>query len=106
LFLAESHLTRRLFGSMVQRISALPLPAGSTESVWQEDKIHQQGGTGRRGVCEIAWSEGVAEAEMAGEGRFGDLWAPILWSPNKTFQNRSRIKYTLAVLIAKKEIPT
>jgi len=28
LLLAESHLTRRLFGSMVQRISALPLPAG------------------------------------------------------------------------------
>lgn len=28
LLLAESHLTRRLFGSMVQRISELPLPAG------------------------------------------------------------------------------
>ena len=28
LMLAESHLTRRLFGSMVQRITALPLPAG------------------------------------------------------------------------------
>jgi hypothetical protein len=29
LLLAESHLmTRRLFGSMVRRISALPLPAG------------------------------------------------------------------------------
>jgi hypothetical protein len=28
LFLAESHLTRRLFGSMVRRIEALPLPAG------------------------------------------------------------------------------
>jgi len=28
LLLAESHLTRRLFASMVQRISALPLPAG------------------------------------------------------------------------------
>ncbi|MGC9972101.1 MAG: hypothetical protein ABSE56_16095 [Bryobacteraceae bacterium] len=25
---AESHLTRRLFGSMVRRIEALPLPAG------------------------------------------------------------------------------
>jgi hypothetical protein len=24
----ESHLTRRLFGAMVRRISALPLPAG------------------------------------------------------------------------------
>jgi hypothetical protein len=28
LLLAESHLTRRLFGSMVRRISALPVPAG------------------------------------------------------------------------------
>ena len=27
LLLAESHLTRRLFGSMVRRIAALPLPA-------------------------------------------------------------------------------
>jgi hypothetical protein len=28
LMLAESHLTRRLFGSMVRRIGALPAPAG------------------------------------------------------------------------------
>jgi hypothetical protein len=28
LFLAESHLTRRLFGAMVRRIEALPVPAG------------------------------------------------------------------------------
>ena len=28
LLLAESHLTRRLFGSMVRRIETLPLPAG------------------------------------------------------------------------------
>ncbi|MBZ5562731.1 MAG: transposase [Acidobacteriia bacterium] len=28
LLLAEGHLTRRLFGSMVQRIELLPLPAG------------------------------------------------------------------------------
>ena len=28
LFLAESHLTRRLFGTMVGRIEALTLPAG------------------------------------------------------------------------------
>jgi len=26
--LAESHLTRRLFGAMVRRIAALPVPAG------------------------------------------------------------------------------
>jgi hypothetical protein len=28
LLLAESHLTRRLFGSMLRRIAWLPLPAG------------------------------------------------------------------------------
>ncbi|MGD0497633.1 MAG: transposase [Bryobacteraceae bacterium] len=28
LMLAESHLTRRLFGSMVRRIAALPVPTG------------------------------------------------------------------------------
>ena len=28
LFLAERHLTRRLFGAMLQRIWALPVPAG------------------------------------------------------------------------------
>jgi hypothetical protein len=28
LLLAESHLTRRLFGAMLGRIIALPLPAG------------------------------------------------------------------------------
>ncbi len=28
LMLAESHLTRRLFGAMVGRIESLPLPAG------------------------------------------------------------------------------
>lgn len=28
LLLAESHLTRRLFGGMVRRIDALPVPAG------------------------------------------------------------------------------
>jgi hypothetical protein len=28
LLLAESHLTRRLFGSMLHRMEALPLPAG------------------------------------------------------------------------------
>jgi len=28
LLLAESHLTRRLFGAMVRRIDSLPLPAG------------------------------------------------------------------------------
>jgi len=28
LLLAESHLTRRIFGAMVRRIAALPVPVG------------------------------------------------------------------------------
>ena len=47
----------------------------------------------------------MARAEVAGEGRFGDLWTPILWSPNETAQNRRRVMYTLAGRNAKKEIP-
>jgi hypothetical protein len=35
LLLAESHLTRRLFGAMLGKITALPLPAGQ-ESCWPE----------------------------------------------------------------------
>jgi hypothetical protein len=31
LLLAESHLTRRLFGSMVRRIAVLSLPAGEVD---------------------------------------------------------------------------
>ena len=48
LLLAESHLTRRLFGAMVRRIAALPVPGGQAEAVG--NKIEQQGGEGRRGV--------------------------------------------------------
>jgi hypothetical protein len=33
LLLAESHLTRRLFGSMLRRIEALPVPAGWPKSL-------------------------------------------------------------------------
>jgi hypothetical protein len=41
LLLAESHLTRRLFGSMVRRIEALPVPA---DKVWR--RASKQVGTG------------------------------------------------------------
>ena len=50
LMLAESHLTRRLFGSMVRRIDALAVATG-----WRvgDDtaKPGNSGREGRRGVC-------------------------------------------------------
>jgi len=43
LLLAESHLTRRLFGAMVRRIAALPGPAGQIfRSVIPLDAGNQQ----------------------------------------------------------------
>src|SRR6266705_7081091 len=33
LLLAESHLTRRLFGSMLRRIAALPMPSGRSKNL-------------------------------------------------------------------------
>ena len=38
------------------------------------------------------------------ERHFGELWGPVVWSPNKTVQNRSSVSYTLAVRNAKKEM--
>ncbi len=37
--LAESHLTRRLFGSMVRRIAAVPVPSGWTKAVAANQSI-------------------------------------------------------------------
>lgn len=48
LLLAESHLTRRVFGSMVRRIAALPLPTG-----YARRRASRQGeGTGGEEVYE------------------------------------------------------
>src|SRR2546422_10892942 len=46
LLLAESHLTRRLFGAMVGRIEALPLPAGESRQPAGENL-----GEARRGMA-------------------------------------------------------
>ncbi len=47
LFLAESHLTRRLFGAMLQQIWALPVPAGSRAAsartpAWQSEDTNEE----------------------------------------------------------------
>ena len=47
LLLAESHLTRRLFGSMARRIAMLSVPAGSLRP-WPENRSRVK--RGRRGV--------------------------------------------------------
>ncbi len=58
LLLAESHLTRPLFGTMLRRgpegTAALPVPAGR-ETAAEEKQTGQQGGRGRGGVGGIAW---------------------------------------------------
>ena len=48
LLLAESHLTRRMFGSMLRRILALPLPAGEAR---QPGKTNLDGGEELREGC-------------------------------------------------------
>jgi hypothetical protein len=58
LLLADSHLTRRLFGSMVRRIAALPLPTGQPEDGEDEKNGPNRGdweytGGGRKGKMEI-----------------------------------------------------
>jgi len=40
--LAESHLTGRLFGAMVRRIAALPVPAGQAEAVATEKSVNKE----------------------------------------------------------------
>jgi hypothetical protein len=50
LLLVESHLIRRLFGSVVRRIEALAVATGQTEAMGGA-KLGDQGGEGRRGVC-------------------------------------------------------
>ena len=49
LLLAERHLTRRLFGSMLGRIAAFPSPAGLGESLIGT-KPRDGGGRGRKSV--------------------------------------------------------
>jgi hypothetical protein len=50
MMLAEGQLTRRLFGSMVQRINALAVAAGKREGD-DTAKPGNSGREGRRGVC-------------------------------------------------------
>ena len=57
--LAESHLTRRLFGSMLWRIVALPLPAGLPKFGWASKSVRREARDGP-----------VSEVSAATSGRF------------------------------------
>ena len=51
LLLAESHLTRRLFGAMVQRMAALTIPTGKSCRLWRgTQEIDPRKDTEGRGV--------------------------------------------------------
>ena len=70
LLLAESHLTQRLFGSMVWRIEALPVPAGGEgELYWA-----QEGGDGE--VSEkLLRNEAMSGFPVPGRDRAGPFLA-------------------------------
>ena len=42
LLLAESHLTRRLFGAMARRIAAFPVPGGQPEAVGAIQSVDEE----------------------------------------------------------------
>jgi hypothetical protein len=75
LLLAESHLTRRLFTGMLQKITTLPVPTGigvvgRGHTPWMRPV--RQGA-----VCEESASKTVDAARRAVEGRkFGHVWLP------------------------------
>ena len=65
LLLAEGHLTRRLFGSMVRRIAGLPVPAGQAEGPVAGELVNEEVGEGKVSV------ESVKRAAAAGRGVLG-----------------------------------
>jgi len=65
LLLAESHLTRRLFGSMVRRIAALPVPAGQAKVAVARKSVNEEVRTGKVSV------ESAERAAVAGYGVLG-----------------------------------
>ena len=63
LLLAESHLTRRLFGGMLQRIVTLPVPAGYAARRAQQI-LMTRWGEGEV-VCGIDWTNGISRGCVA-----------------------------------------
>ena len=69
LLLAESHLTRRLFGSMLRRIAALAVPAGVALSRWQVKNLVKKGGRDGKVSEESAGDETAPGFRLPGRGR-------------------------------------
>jgi hypothetical protein len=61
----KSHLTRHLFGSMVQRIAALPVPAGKVKAVVAGKPGNEEVGDGKVSV------KSGTSAAVAGYGVLG-----------------------------------
>ena len=53
LLLAESHLTRRLFGAMLRRIWALPVPTGCWTMAAARDRLSEERAQHGRGVRQM-----------------------------------------------------
>jgi len=53
LLLTESHLTRRLFGSMVRRIGSLPLPAGLANRRPEQISAAREAGAGKVSEAQV-----------------------------------------------------
>jgi hypothetical protein len=73
LLLAESRLTRRLFGSMARRIAALPLPTGLSGAVGRGSRVEVVEGRGEKEVRKGVMGET--------ERRAGPLRNVVRWMP-------------------------
>jgi hypothetical protein len=72
LLLAESHLLRRLLGSMAGRIAALLGPTGQRAAVGKQTG---RGKEGQRGAREIAGNEALPRSFVPGGGVVALAWA-------------------------------
>jgi len=68
--LAEGHPARRLFGSMLRRIAALPMPAGQVEAQTGADWMTKEAGDGKVRE-ELARKRAVPSLGVPGRGRTG-----------------------------------
>ena len=80
LLLAESHLTRRLFGSMVCRIAALPVPAGWGAAAKKQAGRRKDGdGEVYENSLEISHFQALTYPEGAGLAPFLGRWSRSGW---------------------------
>ena len=83
LLLAESHLTRRLFGGMLWKIAALPSPAGSANRGSERISLTKETGEGKLSAESVgkAAVAGVGRSAPAEPGACGPLETP--WTENR-----------------------